>query len=111
MMEEKDLRQIKEVFHETFAGVWDDNLEPAFKGVNKEIENVNKKIEAIKGQIAQLPTKSYLDDKLANLEGGLIAKLRKEDEKVNRLAGILKDKKVLSAGDIAELENLQVFPK
>jgi hypothetical protein len=58
-----------------------------------------------------LPTKSYLDDKLANLEGGLIAKLRKEDEKVNRLAEMLKQKNLLTESDIKELGQLQVFSK
>ena len=56
------------------------------------IEYLDDKFQNIDKQFAQLPTKSYLDDKLADLEGDLIKKLRKEDEKVNRLAEILKQK-------------------
>jgi len=75
------------------------------------IEYLDEKFQAIDNKFAQLPTKSYIDDKLADLEGGLVTKLRKEDEKVNRLAEILKAKNVLSESDIAELKKLQVFPR
>ncbi len=75
------------------------------------VEYLDEKFQAIEDRFAQLPTKSYLDDKLADLEGGIITKLRKEDDKLNRLAEMLKDKKVLSETDIAELKKLVVFPK
>ena len=75
------------------------------------IEYLDQKFQAIEDRFSQLPTKSYLDDKLADLEGGLVTKLRKEDEKLNRLAGMLKEKKLLNDADIAELQRLQVFPK
>ena len=75
------------------------------------IEYLDRKFQAIEDRFSQLPTKSYLNDKLADLEGGLVTKLRKEDEKLNRLAGMLKEKKLLNDDDIAELQRLQVFPK
>lgn len=111
-MEEKDLKQIEKLFEkgfaegfkQAFAQVWEHNLEPAFSDVYKEIN-------VIKGQITQLPTKAYLDDKIAGLSGDLITKLRREDEKVNRLLDILRTKNVLSESDIKELGNLVVFPK
>lgn len=96
-MDDKDLKQIKETFREGFKEIWEGNLGPAFNAVYERID--------------QLPTKAYLDDKIANLEGTLIVKLRKEDEKLNRLAEILRNKNILSDSDIAELANLQVFPK
>src|SRR3989338_4051390 len=104
-MDEKDLKQIKELFKQEFkvgfkdnlTEFWEGNLEPAFSAVNDEI--------------AQLPTKSFLTDKLANLQGDLTTKLRKEDEKLNRLADILRQKNIISDRDIQELGNLVVFPK
>ena len=100
-MDDKNLKQIEKVVEKAvrsgFAEVWEGNLEPALEQVHKEI--------------AQLPTKTFLSDRFANLEGDLIKKLRKEDEKVNRLAKIIKDRKVLTELDIKELGNLQVFPK
>lgn len=100
-MDKKDLEQIGEIVEKAvtkvFADVWEGNLEPAFNNVFDKID--------------QLPTKSYLDDKIANLEGDLIKKLRKEDEKVNRLADILRQRNLLTESDLKELANLVVFPK
>lgn len=89
----------------------DNNNSELIEYLDEKFQVIGSKFEALENQISHLPTKAYLDDKLADLEGGLITKLRKEDEKVNRLAEILKEKKVLSENDIAELQRLQVFPK
>lgn len=100
-MEEKDLKQIKDVFHEEFGQVWEHNLAPAFD----EIEKRFVKIES------QMVTKSYLDDKLADLSGNLVIRLRKEDDKVNRIIDILKRYKVVPLNELQELDEFQVFPK
>ena len=86
-------------------------LDEKFQVINNRFEQLEIKFDDLQKSVAQLPTKSYLDDKLANLEGGLITKLRKEDEKLNRLTELLKQKKILTEGDVTELQNLQVFPK
>lgn len=116
-MEDKDLKQIKDLLKEELKPLatkedtknllvdfWEGNLEPSFNTVFDQLGKVDERlgkvetdITSLNGKVAQLPTKSYLDDKIANLEGGLITKLRKEDEKINRLAEMLKDKEVLSA--------------
>jgi len=105
-MEEKDLKQIGQVFDErfekalpkafnkAFSQIWEHNLEPVLTDIQ-----------------TQMVTKAYLDDKLSDLSGDLITKLRKEDQKVNRLLDILRTKNVLSESDIRELGNLVVFPK
>lgn len=88
-MEEKDLQQIKQVFREEFktgfregfTEIWEGNLEPAFDSIHERMDKLDIKTD-------QLPTKSYLDDKFADMEGDLVKKLRKEDEKVNRLTEI-----------------------
>ena len=58
----------------------------------------------------QLVTREYLDDKLADLEGSVIVRQRKEDKKVNLLIEILKDKKVVRDSDIKRLKEIKVFP-
>ena len=90
------MQQIQEAIQLSFTKIWEDNIEPA--------------MNALHAKIAELPTKSYLDDKLADLEGGLITKLRKEDQKMNRLVDMLKQKNVLNDSDLKELKNLQIFP-
>ena len=80
-------------------------VEDKFKELDKKL---NEKLDE---KISPLPTKSYIDEKFADFEGDVIVKLRKEDQKVNRLLELLKQKKVLTDGEIQELASLQVFPK
>jgi len=120
-MEEKDLKQIKETidqsvkqgireefdqkfsegFHKEFEQIWENNLSPAFDEINQRFVKIE----------SQMVTKSYLDDKLADLEGGVISKLRKEDEKVNRIISLLKKHKVVPSAELDDLDNLQIFPR
>lgn len=103
-MEKKDLKQIRE----EIAEVIEDNINPQFEKVRTRLDNVEKGLEQVKSQMV---TKSYLDDKLADLEGGLVAKLRKEDTKMNRLIEIMKKKSLLSKSEVKELNEFKIFPK
>ncbi|MFA5187935.1 MAG: hypothetical protein WC460_01070 [Patescibacteria group bacterium] len=111
-MEEKDLKQIKEVvdqsFEDKFGQIWDKNLSPALDVVCERLDKVDQRLNSVESQMV---TKSYLDDKLADLEGGVISKLRKEDEKVNRIISLLKKHKVVPSADLEDLDNLQIFPR
>jgi hypothetical protein len=115
-MEEKDLKQIGEVidqkfsegFHKEFEQIWENNLSPAFDEVNQRFDKIEGRLSNVESQMV---TKSYLDDKLADLEGGVISKLRKEDEKVNRIISLLKKHKVVPPAELEDLDNLQIFPK
>ena len=114
-MEDKDLKQIKEIIHDEIGQVWDKNIAPAFNDVYDKFEGVDKKFEGINTRLnyieSQMVTKSYLDDKMADLEGGFVVKLRKEDEKVNRIIDLLKKHKVVPANELKDLDNLQIFPR
>jgi len=134
-MEEKDLKQIKEVVREEIKTSIDGmaqivakgfgDVDKKFQGVDRKFQEVDKRLQGIDqrfqkidekfedmdSKISALPTKSYFDDKFADISGDLITKLRKEDQKVNRLLEILKQKKLLSESDIQELARLQIFPK
>jgi hypothetical protein len=138
-MEEKDLKQIKEivdqsvqqgferefptaferefpkVFAKEFGQIWEHNIAPAFDDVYKRLDKADVRMDGFEGRLnnieSQMVTKSYLDDKLADLEGGLVVKLRKEDEKVNRVIDLLKKHKVVPSAELEELDNLQIFPR
>jgi hypothetical protein len=114
-MEEKDLKQIKEVIHEEIGQVWDKNIAPAFDDIYKRFDGVDGRLDGVEGRLnrieSQMVTKSYLDDKVADLEGGLVVKLRKEDEKVNRIIDLLKRHKVVPLDELKDLDNLQIFPR
>lgn len=86
-------------------------LDQKFENIDKQFKRIDGQFQNVDNQFSQLPTKSYLDDKLVDLEGDWMKKLRKEDEKVNRLAELLKQKKILTDSELSELANLKVFPK
>jgi len=117
-MDKKDLKKIRG----ELASVIEDNINPQFEIVHKRFEDVNKRFEDVNkrfedvnkhfGRIeATMVTKSYLDEKLADLSGDLVVKLKKEDAKLSRLVEILKRKKVLDKNEVKELAEYQIFPR
>lgn len=64
----------------------------------------------IGGMKSQMVTKSYLDDKLADLKGGLVNLVRKEDQKMNRFITILAEKQVMTAAETRDVLSFKVFP-
>ena len=81
-----------------------DATDKRFDGVDKRFDGVDKEIVGIKNQLnkieASMVTKPYLDDKLAELEGSVIVRQRKEDQKVNLLIDLLRKKSVLQDTDV-----------
>lgn len=104
MLEEKDLQKIGE----ELGKVIEQNVTPALDHLDQRVGKLEHEVGQMR---AEMVTKSYLDDKLAELEGGLIAKLRKEDTKLNHLVDMLKQKKVLTEQDAKQLAEIQVFPR
>ena len=80
------------------------NITPAIDGLRQHVDARLGKVES------QMVTKSYLDDKMAELEGGVIVRQRKEDKKVNLLIELLQSKSVLAETDVKQLKEIQVFP-
>jgi len=124
-MANEDLKKIKE----ELASVIEDNINPQFDelrgkigvisddvgNLKNNVSNLKNDVGNIKGEISyiksQMVTKSYLDDKLADLSGDTIIKLKKEDAKVNRLIEMMGGKKMLDEKEIKELEEIKVFPR
>ncbi len=97
MLEDKDIQKIGE----EMGRVIEQNIMPVLDDMRKDLD----------GMKSEMVTKSYLDDKLANLEGGLIGKLRKEDAKMNRLIEFLKEKNILGEQELEALKEYQIFPR
>jgi len=104
MLEDKDIQKIGE----ELGKVIEQNINPQFDEIRERIDALELNVTTIKSEMV---TKSYLDDKLANLEGGLIGKLRKEDAKINRLIEFLKEKNILGKQELEELKEYQIFPR
>lgn len=104
---------IKEIGLE-LGKVIEHNVTPQFQGINERLDKVEGRLDKVEGRLgkveSQMVTKTYLDDKLADLEGNLIVRQRKEDQKVNRLIEMLQNKKVLEETEVKQLHEFQIFP-
>ncbi len=79
--------EIKQIAHE-MGKVIEMNVTPQFDqiytrldGIDQRFDGIDKRFDRIE---AVMVTKSYLDDKLADLEGATVVRQRKQDDKVNR---------------------------
>lgn len=88
-------------FHEDMAELLETAITPQFEELRGEIVKMRN----------EMVTKNYLDDKLADLEGGMVSKLRKEDNKVNRLLKLLETKNILSVEEARSFDEYQIFPR
>lgn len=59
---------------------------------------------------SQMVTKSYLDEKLGNFKGDMVALIRKEDNKTDRIVEELERHQVLPPASIQSIRDLHVFP-
>lgn len=78
------------------------------EGVKNGLEGVKSEIKEIK---AEMVTKTFLEDKLADLEGNVILRQRKEDKKVNLIIDLLKKKKIFGPSELKTLSEIKIFPQ
>jgi phage-related protein len=98
-----------------------DNVQDISNGLQdltENVQNLTKNVqnfqETTRNDFASLRsemvTKSYLDDKLADVKGGMISILRIEDQKVNKLVSVLSEKSVISPSDTRDILSFKAFP-
>lgn len=72
-----------------------------------EISGLKADMQYVKGVInTQMVTKDYLDEKFFKFESKIGGHLRKEDDKINALTGILAKKKVLTKSEAKKIAHL-----
>ena len=103
-MENEDKKQYSIMNDEKYM----EFLVDQFEGIRKELRLEFK--QEIGKVTNTMVTKSFFTDGIADLKGDLVVKLRKEDSKVNLLADILQDKKVIQEKDVKRLKEIEVFP-
>lgn len=85
------------------------------ESVDKRFENIESDIGSMKFEIgsikSQMVTKSYLDDKLADLKGDLIAVIRKQGVKVGALITTILGNNGMTIDQANHLLGLSPFPK
>lgn len=93
----------------------DPTIQDVLEAVADYAEQTEKQFKDIKTDItsikAQMVTKAYLDDKLADLRGDLTLIIRKEDTKLKATVNILADKKVLSQDETKRIFSMEPFPQ
>jgi hypothetical protein len=71
-MNQKDLKQIEELFNKGFTKafglIWEFNLEPALTEIQNRLDNLQNKVTGLEATVSNLPTKQYVDDKIADLK-------------------------------------------
>jgi len=76
-------------------------------GEEQRFNKLETELTAIK---ANMVTKEYLDDKLADLKGDIIVVIRKEDRKLAVLVDVLYERRVISDEDKKKILSLEPFP-
>lgn len=78
-------------------------------------ELIDEKLAPIKTDIvgikATMVTKDYLDEKMVDLKGDLIAYDRKLEKKTDTLVDALIERRTLTASDVERIEQVRVFPR
>ncbi|HCC23309.1 TPA: hypothetical protein DF272_03970 [Candidatus Falkowbacteria bacterium] len=87
-----------------------DHVQGQFDQMQGQITEINETM-ATKADLADLVTKDYLDNKLADLRGDLVVLTRKEDTKLKKLVDILTTKNLLSPEEKEVIFALEPFPK
>ena len=119
MLEEKDIQKIGE----EMGKVIEQNITPVLDEMNQKFDKLDKRVGKIEAEMvtkdefnneigkieAEMVTKAYLDDKLSDFADNLDAKRRKDDGKVNRLIGILKDKSIINEKYAMQLKDSQAI--
>lgn len=88
MDQEPSNKEILEAIIEAI-NIFANNVDGRFENMERRFEQIDKRFDGLELRItrveATMVTKSYLDDKLADLKGDMIGIIKKEDDKVNAL--------------------------
>ncbi len=113
MLDMNDLKLIGE----EMGRVIDDNLIPRIEDLidEKFDEKFRVNLEPIEARLTRIEatvvTKSYLDDKLADLKSDLLIYDRKLEKKTDLLIDRLVNRHALQSADVERLEPVRVFPR
>ena len=76
--------------------------------MENRFDNIEFDMATIKSTMV---TKSYLDDKIADMKGDYTGLIRREDRKVNTIVSVLRRKSQLSNDDLNKINQVEVFAK
>lgn len=82
-------------------------LKNDISSLSTEVTSLSTKVARIESSMV---TKSYLDEKLANIKGDNVSLIRKEDDKVNAIIEELDTQHTLPKASITTIKSHHVFP-
>jgi hypothetical protein len=103
-MEEEKNKKLSIVDDEKFMEFLTDN----FGEIKNRLEDVESDVGILK---TTMVTKSYLDEKIADLRGDFVVNIKKEDEKVEKIVDKLENKKIFYPKDVEEIKSINIFAK
>lgn len=110
MKQEPTIQDVLEAIS-SFSSSIDDRL----NNIEQEIGSMKSDMGSMKSEIgsmkSEMVTKSYLDDKMADLRGDLVVLVRKEDDKVVTLVDMLHDNETLTDKEANRILKMEPFPK
>lgn len=80
-----------------------DFLNGKFLKVEERFTRQDEMFKQIDLRISQLPTKAYVDNKIADLKGEMVAGFEKTHAKIDRITDILKHKNIITDSEHEEL--------
>ncbi|HUT21788.1 MAG TPA: hypothetical protein VMX18_00065 [Candidatus Bipolaricaulota bacterium] len=132
-LDDKDLQKIGEKiderldqgfgrFRHEIVEVIEQNINPQFDELRAGVSDLKSDVSELKSDVselksdvnnikAQMVTKDYLDDKLADLRGDYVVLMRKEDKKLTKLVEILTRRELIDTADADEVLTLEPFRK
>jgi len=91
-----------------------DGVDQRFLAIDQRFVSADKRVDGLESRLgrieATMVTKSYLDGKRGDLKGDMVALVRKEDQKMNRLIGILAEKTVVTPTEAKDVLSFRPFP-
>lgn len=92
-----------------------DGLRSDVSGVRSDVSSLKTDVKGLVQRVdkieATMVTKNYLDDKLVDVKGDIIAELRHEDKKVVALIEVLRNRNVISSDEAKGILGMKPFPQ
>lgn len=87
-----------------------DEVTERLKGHDARFVGIEKRLDGLGKTVANLPDKAFLTDKLADIEGPMVSRTRKQEERFKMLVEYLHAGKVLTKDQLSRLAQFEIFP-
>ncbi|GEM_PF-5237462 len=83
-------------------------IDQRFESIDRRFDQIDKRFEVLEMRMDGMPTKSYANNIMAELEGRYTTMYLRSEYKSTRLAEILASKGVIAAHDLKELNEFPI---